>query len=233
MCGPRGKTPQTLVWLEAYWKEVALDCKSHSNWILTRDEACRLSHLGDPSDKATWLHELYLLLLPFLVSSIGTCTVSITAQFQIQGDHTSKSLLNLAASMSAARRVLTIPLVLGLLAFHSAASVLHFDTPRGFQQRDTNDTLTDSLLSVVAAANDTDILTRDVSPTASYTNAISDNADALNNLFGQSTASGVAQTTRASLTCLAASLVFGSDVITSRSSMYATEQNEPWYVTTI
>jgi hypothetical protein len=94
-------------------------------------------------------------------------------------------------------------------------------------------TLTDDLLSVVAAANDSSTFTRDVSPSPTYTNAITANAAALNKLFGQFTVPGITHTTRASLTCGAASLIFGNDVITSKSPNYSTEQNEPWYVSFI
>jgi hypothetical protein len=140
----------------------------------------------------------------------------------------------------------TIPLVLsclalGLLDVTTASTVI---TPRlgisdsyatsagpqhGLQHRDTNMTLYDNLLAVVAA-NASSTAARDIS-SSTYENAINANAAALDNIYEQSTAGGISASTRATLTCGAASLIFGSkNVITPKSSNYTSEEQEPWSV---
>lgn len=128
------------------------------------------------------------------------------------------------------------PLVLSCLALldlSSASAILtaRAGPPRAFEVRDFS-TLTNNLLAVVDSNATAPLTTRDV--TSTYTDAINSNAPALNNLFAQSTVSGIAAEFRASLTCGAATLVFGNKiVINSNSANYTVEEDEPWSVTVI
>jgi hypothetical protein len=102
-----------------------------------------------------------------------------------------------------------------------------------FQHRDVDMILTDNLIAVLEANGSTSSSSSkawDLDVTSTYRKVTTWNATALDDLYKQSAAVGISTTTRASLACAAASLVFVSETMTLQSSNYTAKEQKDWFV---